>query len=90
MTWTPIAKPTSTPWTSINTQGKEQYDEASLTYDDATTYYDGVNPTQWTSIAKPAGGLVTRVGMATGLIMPPTYSGVQGHEQWTKVAKPIT
>lgn len=52
--WTNVAKPTSSVWTSINPMGKEQYDQASLTYDDASTYYDGIVPFQWTNVSKPS------------------------------------
>lgn len=53
MVWVNINKPTGTTYTNVNPMGKEQYDQASLTYDDAGTYYDGVNATQYTKIAKP-------------------------------------
>jgi hypothetical protein len=33
--------------------GREQYDQSDLTYDSATTYYDGVNMSQWTDVSKP-------------------------------------
>lgn len=52
--WTKIAKPVSSVWTAVNPRGKEQYDQASLTYNDANTYYDGIVPLQWTGIAKPS------------------------------------
>lgn len=51
--WTTVAKPTSSVWTTVNPQGKEQYDQASLTYDSASTLYDGVNPAQWSDVSKP-------------------------------------
>lgn len=54
MVWTNIPKPTASVWSSVNPQGKEQYDQSTITYDDANTFYDGVNPNQWTDIAKPA------------------------------------
>ena len=54
MAWTKIPKPTSSVWTSVNTQGKEQYDQANLSYDDANTFYDGVNTSAWTAVAKPS------------------------------------
>lgn len=92
MTWTNVAKPTGTPYTVVNPQGKEQYDQASLTYDDATTYYDGVNQLAYTNVAKPAdtSSSTIRVGMATGLIMPPTYSTAKTVtiDKWTRVSKP--
>lgn len=38
---------------NINPQGREQYDQSNIEYDSATTYYDGVNPNQWSEVAKP-------------------------------------
>lgn len=91
MTWTTVPKPTTPVWDNINVQGKEQYDQASITYDDANVFYDGYNPTQWTDVPKPTGSGVLKAGMATGLIMPPTYStSRQTNSQWTKVSKPTT
>lgn len=56
MSWTNIAKPTGTSYTNVNAPGgKEQYDQASLTYNDASTFYDGVNQNAWSNIAKPVG-----------------------------------
>ena len=54
MAWTPISKPSLIAYINVNPGGKEQYDQASLTYDDVNTYYDGINPNQWTDIAKPS------------------------------------
>lgn len=53
MSWVSIAKPTTASWVSLNPQGKEQYDQATLTYDDASTFYDGINPSLWTGVTKP-------------------------------------
>lgn len=52
MTYTFVPKPTARPYTNLNTQGKEQYDQGSLAYNDANTFYDGVNMSQYTKIAK--------------------------------------
>ena len=68
--------------------GREQYDQASLTYDDSSTFYDGFNPNQWTDVAKPTGTVVILSGMATGLITPPTYSQEFNIDLWTRVTKP--
>ncbi len=51
--WTNITKPGAQTYTNLNPIGKEQYDQANLTYDDLNTFYDGVNVNQWTNIAKP-------------------------------------
>lgn len=65
MTWTKVTKPSVATWTSVNPQGKEQYDQASLTYDSPTTYYDGVVPNQWTSVTKPVSSTWTKVAKPT-------------------------
>lgn len=52
--WTLIAKPTGTTYTDTNPQGKEQYDQSSIAYDDVNTFYDGVNQNQYTKVSKPA------------------------------------
>jgi hypothetical protein len=54
MTWQNVSKPGNQAYTTVNPAGKEQYDQASLTYDDANTYYDGVNMNQWTDVSKPS------------------------------------
>jgi len=33
--------------------GKEQYDQADILYDSADTYYDGINPNQWSNTSRP-------------------------------------
>lgn len=90
--WTPITKPTGTPYTNTNTQGKEQYDQASLTYDDSNTFYDGANMLAWTDLAKPTGNsaVTITVGMATGLLIPFTYSKSYQitSSPWTSINKP--
>jgi len=61
MAWTKIDKPTSSVITTVNPQGKETYDQNSLTYDDANTFYDGTNPNQWSTLAKPVSSTWTKV-----------------------------
>ena len=53
MSWTNISKPNTSNYTNVNPQGKEQYNQADITYDSASTYYDGINPNQWSDISKP-------------------------------------
>lgn len=92
MTWTKVAKPGAQTWTDSHPQGKQQYDESTIQYDDPNTFYDGIDPDQWTMVAKPTGGttITIRVGMATGLIMPPTYAVERtiNSSNWIKVPKP--
>lgn len=64
-TWTKIAKPGAQVYTSLNPTGKEQYDQTDITYDSATTFYDGVNPTQWTTVVKPTTSAWTKVAKPT-------------------------
>lgn len=88
MSWTLIAKPGAQNWTDEHPQGKEQYDESTIEYDSAGTFYDGINPMQWTDVAKPTSRVVIQAGMATGLITPPTYSRAITAESWVRVPKP--
>lgn len=55
MSWISIVKPTGTPYTNVNSQGKEQYDDPLVIYDDADVFYDGINQTAWIDVSKPTG-----------------------------------
>lgn len=65
MVWTNIPKPGAQSYTNVNPVGKEQYDQADITYDSATTYYDGVNPSQWTDVSKPTSSTWTKIPKPT-------------------------
>lgn len=52
--YTYISKPVGADYTNINTQGREQYDQSSITYDDAGIFYDGVDENAYTYINKPS------------------------------------
>ncbi len=86
--WTNIPKPTDSTYININTQGREQYDQANLTYDDANTFYDGVDMSAWTTVPKPAQP-ISRGGFASGLLMPLTNPASIMSTSWTPVSKPI-
>lgn len=93
--YTYIAKPTGTPYTNTNVQGKEQYDQPDLTFDSALVFYDGVNMSAYTNVAKPSGGTTTIIqpGMATGLITPFTYATahvITVNNPYTSIPKPTT
>lgn len=63
--WTNVSKPGAQAYSNVNVGGKEQYDQADLTYDSATTYYDGLNPNQWTTVPKPSSQSWTNVAKPT-------------------------
>lgn len=60
-TYTNVNKPSGTSYTNLNPIGKEQYDQASLTYDDSSTFYDGVNANLYTNVSKPSATSYTNV-----------------------------
>ena len=61
MPWTNIPKPSAQAYTNVNPMGKEQYDQSDIMYDDPNTFYDGINPMQWTNVNKPTGPSWTSV-----------------------------
>ena len=63
--YTNITKPSGTSYTPLNSVGKEQYDQASLTYDESTIFYDGVNESQYTNVTKPSGTVYTNLAKPT-------------------------
>jgi hypothetical protein len=54
MSWTNVPKPIGANYTRINSQGKQEYDQFDLTYDDPTIFYDSTNEAAWTGVVKPA------------------------------------
>ena len=60
-TYTNINKPSGTSYTPINTIGKEQYDQASIEYDDADIFYDGLNESLYTNVNKPSATTYTNI-----------------------------
>ena len=52
MTYTYIAKPSAGNYTNLNPQGKEQYDQSTILYDDPNIFYDGVNQAAYTNVPK--------------------------------------
>lgn len=60
-TYTNISKPSQTSYTDAHPQGKEQYDESTITYDDSSVFYDGVNTSLYTSISKPSSTSYTNI-----------------------------
>lgn len=60
-TYTNITKPAVTSYTNQNGRGREQYDQSGLTYDDASVFYDGTNPSQYQNVTKPSGTSYTNI-----------------------------
>lgn len=91
MSWTNVNKPTGANYTRVQFQGKQTYDQPDLEYNESSVYYDTVNEAAYTLVAKPTGFAYIVAGMATGLIMPPTYTiGVIAGAPWVNVNKPTT
>ena len=64
-TYTNITKPSGTSYTQENAQGKEQYDQASIEYDDTDIFYDGINENLYTNISKPSATTYTSIAKPT-------------------------
>ena len=62
--YTNITKASGTGYTNINPGGKEQYDQATILYDDPTIAYDGT-PASYTKITKASGTSYTKIPKAT-------------------------
>lgn len=84
--WTNIPKPTGTNYTNVNPNGKTQYDQADLIYDDPNVFYDGVNPNEWTDVNKPVIGYGNYIWNQ----MTMTWDSVTGNwdSGWVNVNKP--
>lgn len=63
--YTRVTKPTSYGYTNVNPQGRQQYDQADISYDDASVFYDGVNETAYTTVAKPTSSVYTKIAKPT-------------------------
>jgi hypothetical protein len=87
--YTNIPKPSGGTYTPVNLEGRYTWDDASIFYDDPNVYWDGINATGYTNIAKPALVAIIRPGMATGVLGPPTYSVQEDIGAYTLVSKPV-
>lgn len=88
MAWTKVAKPSGTSYTQVTFAGSRNYDDSAITYDSSSTLYDSANALQWTKVLHDVRRQII-LGMATGLIMPPTYStDHEPKDYWTRIAKP--
>ncbi len=60
-TYTNITKPSGTSYTNMNGVGREQYDQSTITYDEATIFYDGIDENLYTNLNKPSGTVYTNI-----------------------------
>lgn len=65
MVYINIQKPLTASYSSVNPSGKEQYDQADITYDSSTTFYDGSNPNMYTMVNKPSSTAYTNINKPT-------------------------
>jgi hypothetical protein len=63
--YTKIPKPTGVPYTNVNTQGREQFDQANITYDAVNVFYDGIDTNAYTVVNKPTVQGFTKVPKPT-------------------------
>lgn len=83
--YTNVPKPTGTPYININII--PVYDDLTVLYDDPNVFYDGFSDSAYTDIAKPTYNIATG-GIATGLLMPLTFSKTTVTSPYTNVNKP--
>lgn len=63
--YTYVAKPTSSVYSYSNPQGRQQYDQGDITYDDSNVFYDSIDQSAYTSVAKPTSSTYTMVAKPT-------------------------
>jgi len=63
--YTNVAKPTGANYTNVNSSGKESFDDAGVSFDSATTFFDGVNNAVYTNVSKPTGAAYTSIAKPT-------------------------
>jgi len=63
--YTNISKPTGASYTNVNSSGKEGFNDSAVTFDSATTFFDGVNNAVYTNVNKPSGSPYTNISKPT-------------------------
>lgn len=53
MSYTNIAKPSGASYINVNSSGKEGFDDAAVTFDQQSTFFDGINNAVYTNLSKP-------------------------------------
>ncbi len=87
--WTNVSKPTGASYTKLSPQGNEFFDDAGVDFDDADVYFNGINSSAWTMVARETTNEFINVGMTIGLLMPLKQSrAVRTGDHWTRFVKP--
>ena len=63
--YTKIAKPTGANYTNLNIDDKTQYDDEAIIFDQSDIFYDGINESAWTDVAKPSDTTYTKIAKPT-------------------------
>lgn len=63
--YTNVAKPTGTGYTNVNSSGKEDFNDSSVTFDQSTTFFDGINNSIYIKVTKPTGSSYTNIAKPT-------------------------
>ena len=86
--YTKINKPSDASYTNVNPEGKQAYNDSSVSYNDSTVYYNSINPNAYTMVAKPINADIPwdsfTVSWQSANITWDTGSG------YTNIAKPTT
>lgn len=92
--YTYVAKPTSSAYSLQTFEGRQIYDDITLSYDKSTALYDSINTSAYTKVAKPADGNARTLtpGMTIGLLMPLTYATttIVSSDVYTHIPKPTS
>ncbi len=89
MSYINISKPTDASYSNVNSSGKESFDDINVTFDQVSTFFDGLSLLSWTNIARPGQSLGLNVGMTMGLLIPLTSSSsTRSNDPWTRIVKP--
>lgn len=63
--YTNIAKPTGTGYANVNSSGKEAFDDTTVTFDQSTTFFDGINNAVYINLSKPTSSSYTNIAKPT-------------------------
>jgi len=88
MPYVNVPKPTGTPYTNVIAAGVV-YDGGSISYDDSSIFYDGINTAAYTNLAKPS---QTKLGQFIWDQMTMIWNNALdtwGSNDYTDINKPV-